>query len=92
MAERKRLNIHLVKGGKVHQNTNGGNNSGHSRKVLKKQKSKYKRQIKALKRKMKSKDDDDNDANNSESEEEKDAGDSFGGRESKKNQRKKNKK
>ena len=81
-AESKRLNIRLGKGGKGHQNPNGGKNSGQSSKALKKQNNKFKRQIKALKRKMKSKDDDDSDANNSESEEEKDAGDSFGGRES----------
>ena len=92
MAERKRLNIRLGRGGKGHQNPKGGKNSGQSSQALKKQNSKFKRQIKALKRKMKSKDDNDNDANNSESEEEKDAGDSFGGRESKKNQKKKNKK
>ena len=57
-----------------------------SNKALKKQNNKYKRQIKALKRKMHSKDDDDEGENGgSDTKEEQDAGDSFGGHVSKKN-------
>ena len=93
MAERKRLNIRLGKGGQGNQNSNsGGNNDGKSSKTLKKQNKKFKRQIKALKRKMKSNKDGEEGNSDSESEEDKDAGDSFGGRESKKNQKKKQKK
>ena len=77
-------------GGKGNPNPTGGKNGGKSNKALKRQNNKYKRQIKALKRKMKTKDENDEDLNRgSESEEDKDAGDSFGGRQSKKNQKKK---
>ena len=93
MAERKRLNIRLSKGGKRNQSLNGGKSGDKSNKALKKQKHKYKTKIKALKRKMHSKDDDDEGENcGSNTEDEQDAGDSFGGRESKKNQKKKQKK
>ena len=81
MAERKRLNIRLCKGDKGIQNPGGGK----SVKALKKQNNTYKSQIKALERKMKTKDDDDDKEDESDvSDDEQDAGDSFGGPESKK--------
>ena len=85
LSERSRLGVKLGRGGRG--NRNYGTNQSELSKI-KKENSKFKRTIKALKKLTNSEDTKDDDNENSEEEEENDAGDQFGGKNSKKKSKK----